>query len=93
MDGFQPALVHLKEVLKQGDILLTLGAGDIWEVGKEMLEALADERPWRMDGTGPASRNWLQAALKVTSVLMSRCRNTRTFEWVVRRMHTLLGKH
>lgn len=40
MDGFQPALVHLKEVLKQGDILLTLGAGDVWEVGKEMLEAL-----------------------------------------------------
>ncbi len=36
--GLEPALSYLKGVLKQGDILLTLGAGDVWLVGKRLLE-------------------------------------------------------
>ncbi len=31
------AVSHLKNVLKPGDILLTLGAGDVWKVGEEIL--------------------------------------------------------
>jgi UDP-N-acetylmuramate--alanine ligase len=32
---------HLERVLKPGDILLTLGAGNIWQVGETMLERLS----------------------------------------------------
>lgn len=32
------AVSHLKNVLKPGDILLTLGAGDVWKVGEELLK-------------------------------------------------------
>ena len=31
---------RLREELREGDILLTLGAGDVWKVGKELLETL-----------------------------------------------------
>ena len=31
---------HLERVLKPGDILLTLGAGNVWQVGETMLERL-----------------------------------------------------
>jgi UDP-N-acetylmuramate--alanine ligase len=37
MEGIQAAILHLKETLRKGDILLTLGAGDVWKVGKEIL--------------------------------------------------------
>ena len=32
------AVSHLKNVLKPGDILITLGAGDVWKVGEEILK-------------------------------------------------------
>jgi UDP-N-acetylmuramate--alanine ligase len=32
------AVSHLKNVLKPGDILLTLGAGNVWKVGEEILK-------------------------------------------------------
>ena len=32
---------HLESVLQPGDILLTLGAGNVWQVGETMLERLA----------------------------------------------------
>ena len=32
------AVSHLKTVLKPGDILLTLGAGNVWKVGEEILK-------------------------------------------------------
>lgn len=38
-DGQEAALLHLKKALKQGDILLTLGAGDVWQVGEAFLDA------------------------------------------------------
>jgi UDP-N-acetylmuramate--alanine ligase len=34
-----PGLVNrLREDLKEGDVLMTLGAGDVWKVGKEFFE-------------------------------------------------------
>jgi UDP-N-acetylmuramate--alanine ligase len=36
-----PGLIpRLREELREGDILLTLGAGDVWKVGKDLLERL-----------------------------------------------------
>jgi len=40
MDGLEAAVSHLKNILKANDILLTLGAGDVWKVGEMLLEAL-----------------------------------------------------
>jgi len=34
------AVSHLKDILKPGDILLTLGAGDVWKVGEEILKSV-----------------------------------------------------
>ena len=42
-DSFSESVFYLKETLRQGDILLTLGAGDVWKVGKEILEELKAE--------------------------------------------------
>ncbi len=39
-NGLQAAVANLKKLLKPGDILLTLGAGDVWKVGEEILEEL-----------------------------------------------------
>ncbi|MEJ2219976.1 MAG: UDP-N-acetylmuramate--L-alanine ligase [Desulfobacterales bacterium] len=36
-DGFKDALSHLKQILKPGDVLLTLGAGDVYRVGEIFL--------------------------------------------------------
>lgn len=37
VDDFKQAVAHLKKTLTSGDILLTLGAGDVWKVGAEFL--------------------------------------------------------
>ncbi|MGD9057907.1 MAG: UDP-N-acetylmuramate--L-alanine ligase [Desulfobacterales bacterium] len=37
-DGFRAALSYLKNNLLPGDVLLTLGAGDVWKVGTEILK-------------------------------------------------------
>ena len=34
------AITYLKANLKPGDLLLTLGAGDVWKVGEQLLDAL-----------------------------------------------------
>ena len=39
-EGFEAAVLHLKEVLAFGDILLTLGAGDVWKLGEKVLDEL-----------------------------------------------------
>src|SRR3989304_1175380 len=36
---------YLSKITKPGDILITLGAGDIWQVGEEMLRRANDRRP------------------------------------------------
>jgi UDP-N-acetylmuramate--alanine ligase len=37
-DGIESAVAHLKRILKAGDLVLTLGAGDVWKVGAALLE-------------------------------------------------------
>jgi UDP-N-acetylmuramate--alanine ligase len=36
----ESAITYLKKILKPGDLLLTLGAGDVWKLGEQMLKAL-----------------------------------------------------
>jgi len=43
-DGFKAALSHLKQTLQPGDVLLTLGAGDVWKVGMEVLKMVQGSR-------------------------------------------------
>jgi UDP-N-acetylmuramate--alanine ligase len=31
---------HLKEIMRSGDILLTLGAGDVWKAGESFMQEL-----------------------------------------------------
>ena len=40
MQDFETAVSHLKKVLTQSDILLTMGAGDVWKVGEMILKEL-----------------------------------------------------
>jgi len=40
MDGMESAIAYLKDVLRSGDLLLTLGAGDVWKVGVAVLKEL-----------------------------------------------------
>ena len=37
------ALPYLKEELKQGDLFITMGAGDNWQLGRRLYEALSEE--------------------------------------------------
>jgi UDP-N-acetylmuramate--alanine ligase len=37
-EDFKQAVTYLQKVLTRGDILLTLGAGDVWKVGMEFLK-------------------------------------------------------
>ena len=39
----QEAVSYLKETLRDNDVLLTLGAGDVWKVGEDFLEVLEKE--------------------------------------------------
>jgi UDP-N-acetylmuramate--alanine ligase len=39
-DGLKAVLSYLKNNLQPGDVLLTLGAGDVWKVGEEVLKKL-----------------------------------------------------
>ncbi len=36
--GLKASSSCLKKILKKGDILLTLGAGDVWKVGEDILK-------------------------------------------------------
>ena len=31
---------HMAGVLKKGDLMITLGAGDVWKIGEQVLEKL-----------------------------------------------------
>jgi UDP-N-acetylmuramate--alanine ligase len=39
-ESLEAAVSHLKEVLTPNDIMLTLGAGDVWKVGEMLLKEL-----------------------------------------------------
>ena len=49
-EGQEDALAYLKKNLKPGDLLLTLGAGDVWRIGMEVLKELAAGRNFK-DGS------------------------------------------
>lgn len=36
-------LEHLKQTVRKGDLVITLGAGDVWKIGEQLVEALKDE--------------------------------------------------
>jgi UDP-N-acetylmuramate--alanine ligase len=40
LQDFETAVSHLKKILNPEDILLTLGAGDVWKVGEMVLKEL-----------------------------------------------------
>jgi len=37
-DGLDAAVSYLRDTLTEGDVLLTLGAGNVWQVGEKLLE-------------------------------------------------------
>jgi UDP-N-acetylmuramate--alanine ligase len=39
-EGIAAAAAQLKALLASGDLLLTLGAGDVWKVGSELLRGI-----------------------------------------------------
>jgi UDP-N-acetylmuramate--alanine ligase len=41
IEAFETAAFRLKAVLKEGDVLITLGAGDVWKIGEEVLRELS----------------------------------------------------
>jgi len=44
-DGLSEAAARLVGILTPGDLLLTLGAGDVWKVGMELLKELSGPEP------------------------------------------------
>jgi len=40
MPNFETTIAHLKQTLRSGDILLTLGAGDVYKLGESLLDQL-----------------------------------------------------
>ena len=40
VEGFKKAVSYLKEILKEGDVLITMGAGDVWKMGEQILSEL-----------------------------------------------------
>jgi UDP-N-acetylmuramate--alanine ligase len=38
--GRDAAVEHLMEVVRPGDMVITLGAGNVWQVGEELAERL-----------------------------------------------------
>lgn len=43
-NGFKPAVQYLQETLRAGDLLLTLGAGDVYGLGVEVLKSLGQNK-------------------------------------------------
>lgn len=48
--GFPDGISALKRILRPGDILLTLGAGNVWQIGEEMLDFLKSRPPETITG-------------------------------------------
>ncbi len=40
----EKVLDHLADALRKGDLLITLGAGDVWKLGEQMVERLKKTR-------------------------------------------------
>jgi UDP-N-acetylmuramate--alanine ligase len=42
LENVLTAPTHLRSILRPGDVLLTLGAGDVWKVGEGVLKQMLD---------------------------------------------------
>jgi len=40
LSGFKEIVDHLCAIVKPGDVVMTLGAGDVWKIGEELLGRL-----------------------------------------------------
>ena len=40
-EGKEDAIAYLNKIINPGDVLLTLGAGDVWQIGMELLKELS----------------------------------------------------
>lgn len=38
--NFEDVVEHLKSIVKPGDLIITMGAGDVWKIGKEIFDKL-----------------------------------------------------
>jgi UDP-N-acetylmuramate--alanine ligase len=45
MESREDAVAYLQQTLRQGDLLLTLGAGDVWKVGEACLHSMQTASP------------------------------------------------
>jgi UDP-N-acetylmuramate--alanine ligase len=43
--GREKIVEHMAAVLKKGDLMITLGAGDVWKIGEQVLEKLKHGNP------------------------------------------------
>ena len=43
IDDFEEIISHLKQILKPKDLLLTVGAGDVYKIGKNLLTEMREE--------------------------------------------------
>lgn len=43
-------LNYLSEIIQPGDIVITMGAGDIWTVGQELAQKLKKQRDFNIIG-------------------------------------------
>ena len=42
--NIEATVEHLQAILQPGDIVITLGAGNVWQVGEELIKLLKDEK-------------------------------------------------
>ncbi len=40
----EKVVVHMLEILRKGDLMITLGAGDVWKIGEQVLEKLHSQQ-------------------------------------------------
>ncbi|MBW2650606.1 MAG: UDP-N-acetylmuramate--L-alanine ligase [Deltaproteobacteria bacterium] len=43
LSGFKEIVDHLTGIVKPGDVVMTLGAGDVWKIGEDLLGRLGDQ--------------------------------------------------
>lgn len=49
LSGFKEIVDHLTRIVKSGDVVMTLGAGDVWKIGEELLGRLGGQESGKTD--------------------------------------------